>query len=283
MISRTRRRKTPETPIAARIRAYATGYEADGRDEWAGGMRQAADLVDSLLPLERAGNPLTPLLDPPPLFGAPTPLSELEERVTRLEALIGGRTLSEFEERLSANAPPAKTHKKRSPAREPGNGLLSTPGAHLSTGEELILAALEEHGHRSSDELSALVGYRSTSLRTYLGNLRAAGFVATGSGRHAATGAGEARVAGHTPLPIGKALFEQWLEILPLGERTILSYMGKAGRENLRVVDLVGDATRLKSTSVRTYLGSLARRKLIVRPSKGRVSLAPILLEGETS
>lgn len=46
------------------------------------------------------------------------------------------------------------------------------------------------------------------------------------------------------------------------------------------VTALVCEKIGLKATSVRTYVGKLISRRLLVRLSKGTVALAPILLKG---
>lgn len=75
-------------------------------------------------------------------------------------------------------------------------------------------------------------------------------------------------------------MYAWWLEgRMGAGETNILRYTGSREHET-SVHELVGDATGLKATSVRTYVGLLMRRKLLVRPSKGTVELAPILLDG---
>jgi hypothetical protein len=153
------------------------------------------------------------------------------------------------------------------------------PGATLSRGEWRILAAVSQAGElgRRNDALTAMVDYRATSLRTYLGNLRAAGYVETRAGVHVATDAGRARVADYPALPVGADLLEWWCSRLSGGERRILREVAGAS-DALSVSRLVGEGTTgLRETSVRTYLGTLSRRKL-VRRAGGKVALAPILV-----
>ena len=120
---------------------------------------------------------------------------------------------------------------------------------------------------------------RATSLRTYLGNLRAAGYVESNGGAHIATAAGCERIKGHEKMLVGEALYRWWLERLPEGEAKILRRVAVTGGMATRT--LSEDPTvGLKATSVRTYVTSLMRRKLLVRPSKGTVALSAILLSG---
>jgi hypothetical protein len=122
-----------------------------------------------------------------------------------------------------------------------------------------------------------MVDYRATSLRLYLGNLRAAGYVESSKSGHMATAAGRARAKSHAPIPVGPALFAWWRDRLPAGEAKILSYVaGVTGP--VIVAALVGPVTGFQATTVRVYVNALAARRLIVRPSAGRIALAPILL-----
>lgn len=159
----------------------------------------------------------------------------------------------------------------------PGKANGKEAGVSLSTGEGLILAAIVQRGDATNDELTAMLDYRETSLRTYLGNLRAAGYVESEGGRHRATQAGETHGSGYGQQKTGHDLFLWWTDQLSEGEAKILRLIYNF--DTTHVAALVGPPTGLKETSVRTYVGHLLRRKLIVRADHGKVSLAPILKE----
>jgi hypothetical protein len=284
---KTRRRKTPVTTIAAQIRAYAVNYAASGQKDHAAGMIQAAGMIDELA--SRDGGLLEPVKAAQPSGAHGSAFALLEARVARLEAAMRspGATL------LAVPAVLEMDRASSGESKTPRNIARSLVGEEVSLtpGEERILAAVAQSAYsagnnedtgRSNDELTAMVDYRATSLRTYLGNLRAAGYVETARGRHVTTSAGYARVKDYPRLPIGDALYKWWVDKLSGGEATILRGI-EAHQGGVRLDELCGPATGLKATSVRTYVGALLRRRLIVRTAKGCVALAPILVDGGLS
>jgi hypothetical protein len=283
-----RRRKTPVTAIAAKIRAYAVNYAASGQKEHAAGMVQAADMIDELS--ARGGGLLEPVRTAQVSGMHGSAFALLEARVARLEAV--GPGLSQPSEKASRRGDDQtqEMDRKTSRGHRTPHAMAQTLGGEVSLtpGEERILAAVAQSRYsagnsedtgRSNDELTAMVDYRATSLRTYLGNLRAAGYVETVQGRHLATQAGRARVEHYERLPVGDALYKWWSEKLTGGEATILRSI-EAHRGGARLDELCGVATGLKATSVRTYAGALLRRRLIVRTARGCVALAQILIDG---
>ena len=277
----SRRRKTPETEIAKKIRMYAKTYAADGQRERAEGMIQAADVVDEL---SARGHPGAAALvgslelGPSPTDDGPSPTDDgglrllfslLEKRVTVLERaqsskISNGASLGPFRV-VHADGNPHNREFK------PADGEPS-----LSPGELRILAAADQHYGVTNDELTAMVDYRATSLRTYLGNLRAAGYITTKNGIHHATESGIMRAQGHPTILFGAKLYQWWLSRLSTGEEKILRAVGESG-DGLEVSTLVGEATGLRATSVRTYLNKLSSRRLITRPAQGKVALSESL------
>jgi hypothetical protein len=287
-----RRRKTPETAISAKIRTYAATYAASGQKERAEGMLQAADLIDDMV--KRGA--LLPQVGADPMTSQDIEVrfAAIEKNLYAVMKIVGkpeGLVTIEYKDTnglLGKVSSPSRTRRsmlmrtvKPSSVLEQGSSG-STEEVLLSTGEGRILAAIAQRGRTgaSLDELIAMVDYRETSLRTYLGNLRAAGYIETVAGRHLALEAGEVRVSSYPKLPIGAELGRWWLARLSAGERVLLERV-VAARGSVAIVDLVGESTHLRETSVRTYIGLLMRRKLLVRPSKGNVALAPILKSGE--
>jgi hypothetical protein len=277
-----RRRKTPETEPARRIRAYAATYAAGGQKDRAQGMLDAADMVDELA--SRGGR-----------LGERQPQTDLEARVARLERTVDSlkRALADRtfvpDDLLGVASvvgikglAPAKTKptmQNGRPPQAPFRSVAQTADpSFLQPGEERCLAALaQREGGASTDELVAIVGYRTTSIKTYLGNLRAAAYVESSKGWHRATESGMRRAAALPRVPVGKALRVWWLESgkLATGESKLLQSL--VDEASVTISDLFGEATGLQATSVKTYLGHLRRRRLIVRPTKGKVALAPIL------
>ena len=277
-----RTRKTLEQPVAVKIRAYAAGYAAGGQKEHAQGMLQAADIVDKLL----GGTGAMPL-------GAALGASEIEARVARLETAVFPNGSYEIGKMGPSSIAFAVRPAREKPPPKAITPLLTAPALQITPqgdvalvpGEECILAAIVQHGPPtgrlsgvSNSDLIALTDYQATSIRIYLGNLRAAQFVVTINGLHHATPAGRARVAGFDRIPIGAALYNRWLGQRPPGEAKILRYAAEhAGAEGVPTRDPVGDAIGLQATSVRIYVGKLVHKKLLVRPTLGRIALSSIL------
>jgi hypothetical protein len=266
-----RRGKTPETDAARSVRAYAATYAAAGQKQRAQGMLDAADMFDELA--SRGGR-----------LGERPPQTDLVARVERLERTVDSlrrRSLADSPALLADDGVKPKVQNGR--ARAVGLSLVeTTEPSFLQPGEERSLAAVaQREGGASTDELVAIVGYRTTSIKTYLGNLRAAAYVESSKGWHRATESGMRRAAALPKVPVGKALRVWWLESgkLATGESKLLQSLVDEG--SVTVSDLVGEATGLQATSVKTYLGHLRRRRLVVRPTKGKVALAPILRDTE--
>ena len=277
-----RGRKAPESAVAAKIRGFAAGYAREGRQEYAAGMRHAADVVDGLL--GRSDSSLIASLAIP---------DGLEARVAKLEGRVAELTGGK-QPVLNSNGAvqrPARGATKElarvlAGALVPGPSGMRTipsppPDAALAPGEERILAAISQRGADgvSNNELTAMVKYRATSLTTYLSNLRAAGYVVTDFGLHVATSAGRLRVEGYEKLPVGADLLAWWLGRISPGEQRILQHIAKASGV-VRVGTLIGEATGMRATSVSSYVSKLVAQRLIVRTGQGKVALAPILEPG---
>lgn len=289
-----RRRKTPETDIARRIRVYALGYEKDGQKERAEGMRQAADLVDDLM----RGMTIPTMRD---IF-EPSLYDKLEARVSHIEGQLRSLSvgpgdvavrLRKFQEALATDTKAGdfaaasvgrKTQRALQKVAQRKTPIIvanlsDNPGATvaLASGERRVLIAVAGYPDARNDDIAAMTGYRSTSVHTYLKNLRAGGFIESHAGRHSATKPAEELVRGEHVM-VGSPLLEWWLEEgrLARGERFVLKAITSAPGP-VRLSDLAApNVTDLKLTSVHTYVKSLVRRRLVVR-NHGRVELAPIL------
>jgi hypothetical protein len=278
-----RRRKTAESEIANRIRAYAATYAATGEKEYARGILDAANMVDDLLSRGRRLGMAEAPADP-----------SLDERVARLEVavaelrkaapprgIVGIRVARAAPSHLAAlvrEAPAEpKSNGRLAPAREPAS---IDAASALVAGELRALTAIAQRAEvgATTDELVAMVGLRTTSIKHYLGNLRAGGYVTSEKGRHRATADGKARVAGECALPSGVELCQRWLSDgkLSRGEATLLRTISESP-EPVDISTLFGIATGLRATSVKAYITKLRWRRLVVRLKRGQVILAPIL------
>lgn len=277
---RVRRRKTPETDVGARIRAYAATYAGSGQKERAEGMLQAADMVDGEL-VKMTGKASMRDEGSVPVNNAfrwqwdGRDFDKLERRVAKLERLMEPRivTSNGFDE---SSVKEVIRH-------------VAPNGAELAKGAANILSAIRLYA-RTIDELIAMVGLKETSVRKYVGDLVAAGYATLTDGVCAATSDGAARAA---ELPAwnceGSTLREWWMNRLSTGEKAILGQLadlqlelvggGETRRRPMTVPHLLSRITTLKETSVRKYLGDLRRRRLVVRCKDG-YELAPILRDG---
>jgi hypothetical protein len=290
-MKRRRLPPVPETQLAELIRAHAAAYKAKGRDKHAGGMMQAADIIDGalnqagtgdptvarivmlearVLKLEGAKSPLPPEMDRRSARGKQTPRETAADLVKAIEMEPARRGKREV---------PLKRVAASSGAAPAGDGV-STEDAALAPGELLALraAAQVKAAGRTNDELIAIIGYKATSLRTFLGNLRAVGYMETAGGRHFATDAGAARVAGLGSLPVGSALLKAALEKVSRGEAQILNRAAHGVTEEhapvVTLAALVGEATGLQATSVheahrpRWHIRRLRRARGRSRPDR---------------
>lgn len=177
----------------------------------------------------------------------------------------------------------------RDRAQSPTNGVAAV-GAHkapksdgatsefLPSGPRAILEAIAQwEGNADDDVIAIATGYKATSRRTYVGELVSRGFIEREGGRFRATALGCDELGpemDRTRKPMAAELLDLWLtEKLPEGEAIILGAIAGAG--SMPAPSII-DATGYKATSVRTYLGELARRRLIVREN-GLARLHPEL------
>lgn len=296
-MKRTRTKKTPESSVGRELRKYVPGYRVKGLKEYAAAFEHAAATADSILFKEAALSTWgreaakagelseTELVN---MTRVASPQRELEARVAALEEYV--ETLSESIADILASvksiesegvraAPAPKPNGVSGPARPKPPRVSTNPGA-LPAGAHRILCAVHTRGEKgaSFDELTAMVDLRETSLRTYISLLRTESLISTGAdGRLRTTREGES-VRGLEQLPVGTALYNTWHGRLSGGEGAVFRSIPLAQNRSRAVADLIGDATGLKETSVRTYVSSLVSRCLVVREGKG-IKLAPILLD----
>lgn len=139
-----------------------------------------------------------------------------------------------------------------------------------------MLAALVQFGDLSHDDVTAVTGYRSTSVRTYLGRLLSHGYAirastktfgCTNSGHQALR---NADLYGIYP-PGGAPMLDHWRKKVTEGEARVLALAARGP------IDLASVQTECgyRSTSARTYLGRLVGRRLLVtesgRPTRYRL------------
>jgi hypothetical protein len=143
-----------------------------------------------------------------------------------------------------------------------------------SGGKRRILIALAQHGARVSvRRLSLLTGITQTggTWRTYLGELRSAGYV-VGSGELSITQGGLSALGDFEPLPTGESLRQYWRQRLgDSGKREIFDVVCSAYPNDVSY-QYVSAQTGISLTggTWRTYLGELRGLELI-EGSKGEL------------
>lgn len=286
---KTRRRKTPETPISATIRTYAAGYAADGQKDFAAGMLQAADLVDKFA---ADGAPLSAPTAAPPRNGSPAPHAHsLEERVRRIEnilfvasetlpkpmpkasALLGGLGPSgAVDEAIAAIAArprqvvPTAAPKRPEPVRAAAGG--KSPARPLGRCECSCLRVLSLRGPLSRTELAIRAGYAvdSGGYAVALANLRARGALSTERGdvcKLTGEGLALAMSTPHEPRAVGNPL-EFWCGRVGACASAVLQTLVSAYPETLERSDLADRAGySAESGGFAVALAKLRRLELV--------------------
>ncbi len=133
---------------------------------------------------------------------------------------------------------------------------------NMQAGERAILTAVVQHGVATKSQIMLLTGYRPTSIRTYLGNLSQKKYVELRGDDVKPTLDGETALGPYEKLPTGEALYHYWREKLSAGESKILDVVWRYGSDGISS-EAIQSETGYKATSVRTYVGNLAGRKLV--------------------
>ncbi len=150
-----------------------------------------------------------------------------------------------------------------------------TASCKLPKGEQIILNAIAQYPEGvTTDQLQVLTGYKSTSRKTYVQKLRAAGLIDERNGYIVATDEGiKALGSSFAALPTGQALYEYWKGRLPEGERRIFEVIYAAHPDSV-TNEAIESATGYASTSRKTYLQKLKGRKIVQDAERGSVVAA---------
>lgn len=145
-------------------------------------------------------------------------------------------------------------------------------------GELAVLAAVAQARDPGATRafITAVSGYKATSINTYLTKLRARSFI-TGDATPTVTDEGR-RALGSFKLPMGRALYEHWMSKLKTGEKRLLevfatAYPHPVTREQIK------NATGYEATSINTYVSRLRARHLIVDAGRGARRAADVLFD----
>lgn len=140
----------------------------------------------------------------------------------------------------------------------------------------LLLAIAQDAAGATTEQLAVLTGYKETSRRTYLHQLKHAGLIEESGGVFTATVKGLAELGpSFQRLPTGAALREHWMHRLPEGERRIFNVVVAAYPKPADKVKIF-ESTGYKETSIRTYAHKLSARKLVQRTGDGWTATASL-------
>lgn len=158
---------------------------------------------------------------------------------------------------MPAKVPPRAIAHRSEPA---GNG-------DISGGLRRMMVALAQRGSLSKRQLGVRAGLSSTSgtFGTYLGRLRANGYVEGDGDSLAITDAGRAALGDYQPLPEGRALLDYWLgELGTSGAARMLSVLAENYPTPL-TKEVLGSLANISHSSgtFGTYLGKLRTLELI--------------------
>jgi hypothetical protein len=202
-------------------------------------------------------------------------LKVLESTAKQMNALLAwGESQTSL---TSAPAPAGGSHQTARSARhpEPAGGKvrqttrqLDAPRdqvGSLAVGESNVLAVLAATGSKgcTKAQVALQTGYRKASVRSYVGRLISHGYAAQREGTVWATDSGKALVPSVKPLPKGDKLVKHLIATLPAGEsKTLQAVYGAHPHEISK--EQIANETKLASHSVRSYVGRLVTRQLVV-------------------
>lgn len=151
--------------------------------------------------------------------------------------------------------------------------------ASLTRAERKILAALAQHGTRTTTQVALLTGYshKSGGYRNALSSLRTKGFI-TGRGDVTATAAGLDALGPYDPLPAGADLREWWKTThLGKAERSILDVLANEWPQPV-AMDVIADRTGYSASSG-GFRNALSRlRSLELAAGRGELVLSESLV-----
>lgn len=185
--------------------------------------------------------------------------------------------LAPLRDRPAAVAPrPAPTPARQSRATQEPSDL---PDGPLPKAQSAILAALAQHGTRTTVQVALLTGYshKSGGYRNSLSSLRTAGYI-DGRGDITITDAGLAALGDYDPLPTGVELREWWKDKhLGKAERAILDVLADAWPDEVPV-DRIAEAAGYSASSG-GFRNSLSRlRSLELAAGRGALVISDSLM-----
>lgn len=144
----------------------------------------------------------------------------------------------------------------------------------LKQGEIRVLTAIAQvPAGVTAEHISLLTGYKSTSRKEYLRQLRSKGLIQDIGEYVRATEAGIAALgSNYKTLPTGVDLIEHYLRELSGGEKKIFEYV--IGHGDVANDEALEQATGYKATSRKEYIRMLRARHILIEAGNGRYKLA---------
>jgi hypothetical protein len=165
---------------------------------------------------------------------------------------------------------------RTAPPKDRPKTTTSTDNNVGSGGMHRMLVALAQHPdglERNTLGLLAQISAKGGTFATYLGRLRAAGYVRDEGRRIIATDEGVVALGDFDPLPTGRDLAEYWLKWAGNGgQRRVLEVLLEAGEEGLTRNEVAEQANLASNAGTfATYLGRLRTANLIAGRERLRV------------
>lgn len=150
-----------------------------------------------------------------------------------------------------------------------------SPDEDLSKGEIAVLSAIAGRGNGITREhISVLTGYKSTSRKEYIRQLKSKGLIEEQGDYIRANEEGVAALGSHyKPLPTGVDLIEHYLRTLSGGEKKIFEF-AIAHPEGFENGGELEAATGYKQTSRKEYIRLLRARHVLIEARRGRYVLS---------
>ena len=283
--ARTRGPKTESTPLGDKLRVLAVSYKSSGKDDWAAGLAQAADIVDEDAHLLQ-GRAFVDALD-----------RMLAARLELFVESIAADVVAAIHDTAASSPPPAMPKTKTTKAaRAPHVAFQRAPevvavgqktaraiaeASDGAVGVRRVLIAVAQHmpDGVNAAQLSLLTGYKKTTRDLYVRRAVASGWVQKHGAQVLATRAGERELGpGFERLPTGDALLRHWLGRLKEGPRRVLSYVATFYPHPVSS-EQITRATSYKKTTRDLYVRKLKSWRLLEPTGKSHVQASPMLFD----
>jgi len=150
---------------------------------------------------------------------------------------------------------------------------------NLPVGEKKILTACAQYQDGlERDKLTTLTGYKRSTRDAYIKRLTERGFVEV-NGKVSITDDGLAALGDYEELPFGAALYDYWMNRLPLGEKALLEVLCESGAPTQIHRDVLTERTGYKRSTRDAYLKRMFAKRIITLDGPGFISASVELFD----